>query len=218
MASWTPELLPMVEVIIDQVRDHQYQTRDLAAVRGLMVHRVGVDLKSGFAIGYDAKTICDAFLGRTEQWKSVARVTGHQNAYTFYVGGSVGPEEFDGKIWQALPIDEIGHHGLRFSRSHIGLALIGDFRVKPPSARQWHATMDLCADLVAFLRLKSSDVVGHGEVPGAHSGDKAPSQRSACPGDLISMKAFRFELAAELRAKVRQDASWRLEQIGVILP
>lgn len=208
----------MAEVIIDQVRDGREQVRDQGAIIGLMIHRVGVNLKSGLVIGYDALSICDAFLGRVPQWKSVAKVTGGQNAYAFYIGGGVGPDYHDGKVWQALPIDEVGHHGLRFSASHVGIACIGDFRVTPPSAKQWHAAVDLCSDLGLLLGVKPSRVFGHGEVSEAHKGGKAPGQPDACPGDMWPMTTFRLEVANEMHAKMRQDAAWRLDAVGIRLP
>jgi hypothetical protein len=207
----------MVDLIIDQVRDHKYQRRDLDGIEGLMVHRCGVDLRAGMVIGYDGVSICDAFTGKNPRWESVAKVTGHQNPYTFLIGGNVGPAAFDGKVWQALPLDEIGHHGLRFSRGHIGIGLIGDFRTRVASETQLGIATDLCADLCLMLGLISRRVVGHGEIRGAHK-KKGPGQPGACPGDFLSMDSFRSSVREQMRAKLRQDAKWRLEQVGVQLP
>ena len=208
----------MVDVIIDQVRDHKEQIRDAGAIEGIMIHRVGVDLRRNITIGYDALTICDAFLGRNDSWPKVAKATGRQNAYTFYVGGGLGPEHYDGYIWQTLPLDEVGHHGLRFSHSHIGIALIGDFRTRPATERQWHAAVDLCADLCLLIGSSSRRVVGHGEVEHAHNGSKAEGKPGACPGTFLVMKAFRNAVHGEMLSKIRQDARWRLEQSNVRLP
>lgn len=208
----------MVDKIIELVRDHYDQERDIDVVTGVMVHRVGVDLKTGVVIGHDALEIAEAFIGKNPRWKSVAKVTGNQNAYTFYVGGDLGPTNLDGHVWQALPIDEVGHHARRWSRYHIGIAMVGDFRVRPPSDKQWNAAVDLCSDLCLLFGVISKRVVGHGEVEGAHGGGKAPGKRGACPGDLWDMHAFREAVRQEMRRKTRQDASWRLEQVGVELP
>ena len=208
----------MVDVIIDKVRDGREQLRDVGAIRGIMIHRCGVDLVGGFAIGYDALSICDAFTGRDPRWPTVAKVTGRQNAYTFYIGGNTGPEHFDGKIWQALDIGEIGHHGRRFSASHLGIALIGDFRKRPPGEKQWDSAIDLCSDLCLYLGILASRVVGHGEVKHAHGGEKAPGEPAACPGDFCVMDAMRSAIKDAMRIKLQQDAFWRLESIGVRLP
>ncbi len=205
---------PPTEVIIDLVRDERYQHRDLAAVRGLMIHRCGVDLKTGAVLGLEAVEICDAFTGRVPRWHDVAAVTGRQNPYTFYVGGDRGHSDLQGKIWQALELTEIGHHARKFSRAYIGIGLIGDFRVVPPEAKQWGAAVSLCANLCLMLGLSWRRVFGHGEMPGAHGGDKAPGRPAACPGDLLPMGSFRETLGAVMSKRVRQDAIWRLEDRG----
>jgi hypothetical protein len=208
----------MVDRVIHLVDDGKPQHRDIDAVGGIMLHRVGVDLRTGVAIGYEAVEIAEAFIGRNPRWRSVSQVTGSQNAYTFYIGGDLGPGQYDGRVWQALPLDEIGHHGLRFSKSHIGIACVGDFRVKPPSEKQWNAAVDLCADLCLFFGVISRRIVGHGEVPGSHNGAKAPGKPAACPGDLWGMTAFRQSVRQDMRSKIHVDAAWRLEQVGTELP
>lgn len=208
----------MAEVIIDRARDRLRQPRDVGKIAGIMVHRAGVNLVTGQVIGYDAESICDAFCGRDPQWLEVAQATGRQNPYTFFVGGSLGPEDLDGKVWQALTLDEIGHHARRFSCSYLGVCMIGDFRREPPSSRQWRAAVDLVGDLCLLLGVRTKYVHGHGEVPDAHGGDKAPGEPAACPGEYWPMDTFRDDLAVDMWGKVKQDAFWRLEQTGLLLP
>ena len=211
-------VIPRAEVIIDRVRDHRTQTRSMGAVRGLMIHRCGIDLKSGVVIGYDAVEICDAFTGRDERWPTVAKATNGQNPYTFYVGGDRGHADLHGQVWQALDLNEIGHHGRGCSSTHIGIGLIGDFRVDMPGAKQWGAAVSLCADLCLMLGLAPSRVVGHGEVDEAHGGSKAPGQPAACPGDRLVMGVFRESLSGVMKTRVNRDAAWRLEDSGYRLP
>lgn len=211
-------MIPPAEVIIDRVRDHADQRRDLNKIRGIMVHRCGINLRTGVIIGYDAVEICDAFTGRDERWASVAEHTNNQNPYTFYVGGARGHVDSDGKVWQALELNEIGHHARGLSPSHIGIGLIGDFRVDSPSAMQWGAAVGLVADLCLMLCLKSSRVLGHGEAPKAHGGDKAPGHPGACPGDKLSMDVFRGSVAGVMATRMRRDAAWRLQDTGYRLP
>jgi hypothetical protein len=208
----------VIDVVIDQVRDHRDQVRDLGAIEGIMMHRCGVNLKSGVVLGYDAQAICDAFLGRDPKWAEVSTATGRQNAYTFFVGGNLGPAQFDGRTWQTLDLDEVGHHGLRFSYTHLGVTAIGDFRVKPPSELQWQATIKLVTELCLLLGVPSRRVVGHGEVPHAHRGGKAPGEPGACPGDFRSMDAFRAQVRGRMLMLARNDARHRLEVLGARLP
>lgn len=204
-------------VITEQVRDHSYQQRGVNALEGIMIHRAGVDAQTGVVLGYDGPSLCGVFTGRDSRWKQVATVTGRQNPYTFVIGGDRGPQAFDGTIWQCLPLDEIGHHARRFSARYLGVALVGDFRDRVPSARQYLAAVDLISDLCLLFGILSRRVVGHGEVPGAHSGGKSQQSPGACPGPLIDLDIFRKAVQTQIRNKMRQDAYWRLEQAGISL-
>ena len=98
------------------------------------------------------------------------------------------------------------------------MGLIGDFREEAPTARQWQAALDLCVDLCLMLALQPDAVVGHGELPRAHGGHKAPGEPGACPGDRLVMSVFREEVRAEMARRMAQDARWRLEGLRVRLP
>ena len=211
-------MMPGLEVVIDRCRDRRYQDRPLTLIRGLMIHRVGLDLKTNVTLGTDAVAISDTFTGKDARWPDVARATGYQNPYTFYIGGNRGHADDDGRVWQALELTELGHHARIHSKRYLAIALIGDFRVEPPSAKQWGAAVSLCADLSLLLGLRSARTVGHGEVEGAHGGEKAPGRSAACPGGLLSLGAFRGKLSEVMDKRVRQDAIDRLEFQGVRLP
>lgn len=172
-----------IENVIGQLDDEKHRVRDWDSVEGFMVHRCGVDLKTGVVLGYDAVRIGEAFIGRRPEWDEVARATGYQNPYTLYVGGDLGPPSLDGKIWQALPIDEVGYHGRRYSFGHIGIGCIADPRVKPMSRPQYNSLTSLLAALcVGWAKDPYRAIRGHGEVPGSHDGSKAPDEPAACPG------------------------------------
>lgn len=199
--------------IIDEVADGHDQRRDIGSCLGIMIHRAGVDLQTGVELGFDGLTLAEVFIGRRAEWDEVAKVTGYQNAYSLYVGGDVGPAKYDGKVWQALALDEIGHHARRFSEPYIGVCAIGDFRKRPPSQKQWDILIDVCAELCsAFSWNPYKRIKGHGEVPKAHDGSKAPGQPAACPGDLFSMYAFRDDVAFVEKNNARR----RLNEEGLV--
>lgn len=210
-------MLP-IESIVDEVRDDDRDERPAEALAGIMVHRVGVDLQTGVVLGYDARSICDAFLGRVPKWAEVARATGGENAYSLLIGGDLGPGDLDGQVWQALPLDEIGWHGRRFSAPYLGIACIGDFREQAPSPLQLGNLISLCGDLCLALDLGVGRVVGHGEVPGAHDGSKAPGQPAACPGDLLDMDRLRGAIADDMEIAGRAGAVNRLSVAGLRFP
>lgn len=190
--------------MIEYARDGRPQNRDPEALEGIMIHRCGVNLKTGAVLGYNGYSIVAEFLGRG-QYPEVAEVTGKQNPYTLYVGGNLGAPEYDGLIWQALPLDEIGHHARRWSKPYLGIGAIFDGRVKPASHKQYSALVDLCADLcTSFSWDPYRNIKGHGEVPGAHDGSKAPGRGAACPGALFDMNSFRFDVEAMMKETSRR--------------
>ncbi len=209
----------LIQPIIAEVYDGRQLKRDVAGVIGLMIHRCGVDGQTGVVLGYDAVSICDHFTGADKTYPEVARATGSQNAYTFFIGGDFGPENLDGQIWQALPLTEIGHHARRFSRPYIGIGCIGDFRVghgQPPSSRQWGSCLELCSLLCLYFRLQPTQVKGHGEVRGAHGGNKAPGRSAACPGDQFDVEQLRDEIAQRMVEQSASSARLRLAASGLV--
>ena len=187
----------MIVDVINRCRDRRDEDRGLDGLEGVMLHRCGIDKKTGVVLGYDAPTVSDAFTGKAPQWGEVAKATGRQNAYTFMVGGDLGPLEFDGVLWQCLPLDEIGWHGRRFSRGWIGLGWIADPRVQPLSPRARATMLELAAALCLWFGWDPLERIrGHGEVSGAHGGEKAPGLPAACPG-----------LSQEALDQFREDAT-----------
>jgi len=195
-----------IENIIEYANDGQPRERDFEKLQGIMVHRCGVDLQTGTVLGYDGRSVCDAFLGRVGRFRDVAQATGGQNAYSIYIGGDLGPEEFDGKIWQALPLDEVGYHGRRFSVAYLGIGLIFDGRERAASPAQYASLVDLCAELCAAWTWDPyKKIKAHGEVPKAHNGTKAPGEPAACPGDLLGMNALRDDVSTMMKDRARRS-------------
>jgi hypothetical protein len=189
--------------IIAEVLDKRYDERH-EHPWGIMVHRCGVDLQTGVVLGYCAKDVCDAFLGRVPEWAEVARATGSQLAYSIMIGGDLGPAEFDGVAWQCLPLNETGWHGRRFSAGFIGVGLIADPRERAISQRQHRALVEVCATLCdGYDWDPRKRIYGHGDVEGSHDGSKAPGKFAACPGDLLSLRIARND-TAELIAHHRR--------------
>lgn len=190
--------------IIDDVFDGKDQYRNWEETKGIMLHRAGVNLVDDKVIGYDGLTVARAFTGRIPEWEAVAKATNRQNAYSLMIGTDChpdNPEDYDGKVWQALPLDEIGWHGRQFSRGWIGICWLGDPRVRPLSPNAMTAALDLCAQLCTARGWNPYRCIkGHGEVPRAHSGEKSPGKREACPGlSQSSLNAFRDDVETLMR-------------------
>ena len=205
----------IIESIITRVKDRKFQPRAWTSVEGIMLHRCGVDLKYGHVIGYDAISVVEAFIGRRPEWREVAAVTKLQNAYSILVGSDLGPPELDGRVWQALPLTEIGWHGRRFSDDYVGLAWIADPREKPLSSKAWSAMAELCAALCLDRDWDPyKAVLGHGEVEGSHNGSKAPGKPNACPGlSQRDLNVFRDDVAVAMRRSDLQG----VEALGLVV-
>jgi N-acetyl-anhydromuramyl-L-alanine amidase AmpD len=186
-----------IENIIELVKDRRQADRSESWIDRLYFHRCGVDSKTGIVLGYDARSVSDHFTGRNQEYPEVANATGGENAYSIMIGGDLGPAEYDGKLWQLLPISEIGYHARRFgSKRGIGIGLIFDGRTRPASPSQYASAVDLAAHLcVAYDLYPYRDCVGHGEDATAHNGSKAPGKPAACPGDYFDMELVRDDIA-----------------------
>lgn len=201
--------------IIEYADDKKHRKRPggFEGAQGIMVHRCGVNRKTGVVLGYCGPDVLDAFLGRVPRWKKVAKATGGENAYSIYIGGDCGPAELDGLIWQAIPLEEVGYHARRFSAPYIGIGCIGDYRVDEMSAVQYNSLTGICSELcLGFGWSSYTNIKGHGEQPGAHDGSKAPGKPAACPGDLLDMNGLRYDVEQIMQERARM----RLHDAGLI--
>lgn len=186
----------VIRDIIDEVSDLRYQKR-ARPTTAIYVHRTGRDLARGLDIGTDAWTICDAFRGKIAKWSEVAAATNKQVPYTFIIGGE---SVHDGKVWQCLPLDEIGWHARAASETSIGIACIGDFRYQDPTDKQYYALYKLCQRLIRGLNIHPGMILGHGEDESTHDGTKSPGRHNACPGHLLDVPRLRKQLLAGYEA------------------
>jgi hypothetical protein len=199
--------------VIEQMRDRKLQLRDENDLQGIAINRVGINRKTNVVLGSTGPEIAECFLGRDKRYPEVSKATNYQNPYPFYVGGSLEEHKHNGTIWQVATIQEICWHARSYSKTHIGIACIGDFRVEEPPRRMWESTVHLCTLL---CRLYSWDpfkaIRAHGELTGAHDGSKAKGQSGSCPGDLFDMNVFRYDVEQALRSRAIAD----LNDLGVV--
>lgn len=194
--------------IVDAVYDNKRHVRDFDKINMFMVHRCGVDLEMNTVLGYDGVSVSEAFRNGAASY-----ATGGQIAYTFLIGGGLGRDEYNGKIWQCLPMGEVGFHARQFSVKALGIGLIGDFRFQGPTIAQMMSLHDLLAALcVGWAKDPYTTIKGHGEVKGAHDGSKAKGKPAACPGDLLNMDHVRDDVTNLIRSKARMD----LDRAGVV--
>lgn len=159
--------------VIDQCDDGKPVERDHKGIDTIAVHRIGKSL------GEDAVTICRRFIDDP----AVAKYTGAEVPYTFIIG-------IKGRLWQCLPVSEIGAHARRWNAQAIGVACIGDFRKHEMPPIQFDKLIRLSAAL-QYAWPNVLQVKGHDELPG---GSSDPNKR--CPGDKLDMDHVRRLVAS----------------------
>lgn len=83
-------------------------------------------------------------------------------------------------------MNESGAHCTQsgMNRKSIGICLIGNFDLGPPSQAQWDLTVRLVRSLMDVIGIRRENVFGHREFAGYKS----------CPGKCFDLDAFRGEL------------------------
>ena len=99
------------------------------------------------------------------------------------------------KLVEGRPLNKVGAHAAyggdsRFNKTHIGLAVIGDFDKEPPEKTEWEFVLSVVRGLMAAYGFDRNQVIGHREV---YAYFKVPPEKS-CPGALWSMEQMRKEL------------------------
>lgn len=160
-------------------------------IKGIALHRCGIDLKWKTSIGSNGLEVCASFEGGHP---GASRVTGGKRPYTYIIDAV-------GRIWWCLPWDIVGPHARRqASNSHIGVAVIADPRFEPMTTKQETALIWLLSRLRIAHGLRKEAVRGHGEIPGSHDGSKASGMPNACPGlSAAALRDLRGAVDAECR-------------------
>lgn len=83
----------------------------------------------------------------------------------------------DGKVHAGRPESRIGAHVKGYNAESIGVALVGNFDLYPPSPQQWDALLNLLAQLTARYNAR---VAWHGQL-----------NNTACPGRYLREKLER---------------------------
>ncbi|MDI6711412.1 MAG: peptidoglycan recognition family protein [Bacillota bacterium] len=108
--------------------------------------------------------------------------------------------ERDGRVVNGRPPTMRGAHCVagNMNRKALGICLIGNMENHPPTPAQWESLVGLVRRLAAEHRVPVTNVLGHGEVPGA---------ATACPGRHTDMAALRRELDGRQSSGVGRQAS-----------
>lgn len=105
--------------------------------------------------------------------------------------------ERDGRVVNGRPPTLRGAHCVAggMNRKALGVCMIGNMEHHPPRPAQWEALVGLVRRLMAEHRVPLTNVLGHGEVPGAHT---------ACPGRYTDLAALRKTLGEQENGRARR--------------
>jgi hypothetical protein len=105
--------------------------------------------------------------------------------------------EPDGQVTQTLPLGRVSPHAVSHNPTTVGVALVGDFRGRPPTEAQLTALDGVCVALLRHLGCGASALHGHDELTG---GSRDPNKE--CPGRMLPMDALRARVAALLEVEL----------------
>lgn len=159
---------------IGQCADGKDRAVDPRRRSSVVVHRTGM--------GNCALDISRAFQAEGP----AGDATGHHMPYTIVIGRY-------GIVEQALRIGDYGPHALSWSITGIGVALIGDMRVEPPTRLQYDALIEVCSVLCGWLG-GPSVVWGHDELR-----DATRDPLRECPGRYLDMGRVRSDVQEHSR-------------------
>ncbi|MBS3762188.1 MAG: N-acetylmuramoyl-L-alanine amidase [Planctomycetes bacterium] len=107
--------------------------------------------------------------------------------YHFVIGNGTQTPDGQIEVGSRWSEQEIGAHaGVReFNQRGIGICLVGNFEIDNPTSHQLHSLRVLLQYLMRQYRIPAERIIGHQEVPGAHT---------KCPGANFPMAELRQSL------------------------
>ena len=100
-------------------------------------------------------------------------------------------------VAQTLPLNVISWHVGQWNNDSIGACLRyrATGAMEPPSKEQMLLAVELASTVCLQLKMTPDQVVGHRELPGTGYDVRTGSLRKECPGILLDMTEFRYNVA-----------------------
>ena len=99
--------------------------------------------------------------------------------YHFVIGN--GTLSGDGEVEAGRPLWAAGAHAKGHNEEAVGVCLVGDFTLRPPTSAQLAALSGLTGLLMKEYGLSKNDIRGHGTMPGCST---------ECPGTMLDLKSL----------------------------
>lgn len=108
------------------------------------------------------------------------------------IGYTYGLENVNGKltILEGRQIGEVGAHAFDFNAKSIGICLVGNYDMDPPSDDRLETLSLFCRDLQREFKIPKENVIGHRDTFILRG---VPVEKS-CPGERFDLKSFRDRL------------------------
>lgn len=129
--------------------------------------------------------------GTHKDWDAIRRYHVEHNGWRD-IGYNLGIEKI-GERYEVLhgrAIGEVGAHAVGFNAKSIGVCLVGNFDLTPPTDEMMFLAASVCRELQRRFRIHRDQVIGHRETYTLLG--EAPQK--SCPGKLFDMAAFRSRL------------------------
>lgn len=110
------------------------------------------------------------------------------------IGYNLGIENVNGTltVLPGRPIGAIGAHALGFNARSVGICLVGNYDIDPPSEDRLALLASTCRQIQFEFGIPRDQVIGHRETYGKLNPPK-PIQKT-CPGSQFDLEKFRARL------------------------
>lgn len=129
--------------------------------------------------------------GVTRNWDAIRKFHMEERHWND-IGYNLGIENVNGKITllEGRKIGEVGAHALGFNANSVGICLVGNYDIDPPSEDRLLCLSSVCRDIQREFGVRRDQVIGHRET----FVKLGTAVQKSCPGAMFDLDAFRKRL------------------------
>ena len=129
--------------------------------------------------------------GSPKNWDAIRKFHIEERGWND-IGYNLGMENVNGKITllEGRPIGSEGAHARGFNKNSVGICIVGNYDMDPPSEDRLFCLGSVCRDLQREFGIRKENVIGHRDTFILRG---VPVEKS-CPGKQFDLDAFRKRL------------------------